>query len=107
MHQELASGRWSDLSLSAQMGNIGSEVGRALRAQKKQSITRQDKALDRMFELLDLTIDDHQQDVGLRELTRTREVLADYFFGNNIYRSTPENLDKYFLQFAIAARAQK
>jgi len=35
MHKELAEGRWFQLSLMEQLGNIGSEVGRALHAQGK------------------------------------------------------------------------
>ena len=30
-HRDLAAGRWWELSLAAQLGNVGSEIGRALR----------------------------------------------------------------------------
>lgn len=31
MHHELASGRWENMSLAEQMGNIGSEISRVIR----------------------------------------------------------------------------
>jgi hypothetical protein len=31
-------------------------------------------------------------------------VLVDYFAGDNIYHSTPESLERYFMYFAYAAR---
>lgn len=34
-HQNLADGRWFTLTLAQQLGNAGSEVGRALNWQKK------------------------------------------------------------------------
>lgn len=104
LHQSLAAGRWSELTLSEQLGNVGSEVGRALAREKKSDLVQKEKALERAFELLDLTIADPRWHSRLKELTRTREVLADYFYGANIYKSTPENLEKYFYFFAYAAR---
>ncbi|TSC78477.1 MAG: hypothetical protein G01um101429_750, partial [Parcubacteria group bacterium Gr01-1014_29] len=37
IHKELAEGRWFQLSLMEQLGNIGSEVGRAARAEDKDT----------------------------------------------------------------------
>ena len=34
-HHELASGRWNELSLIEQLGNVGSEIERALKWKKK------------------------------------------------------------------------
>lgn len=35
-HQNLAAGSWQKLSLAEQLGNVGSEVGRAIARQKKE-----------------------------------------------------------------------
>jgi len=35
VHRDLAAGRWKELGLSEQMGNIGSEVHRALKWREK------------------------------------------------------------------------
>jgi hypothetical protein len=106
-HQNLAAGRWGELSFYEQMGNIGSEVGRAIAWQKKQDTIHREKALERMFELIDLTIRDERWRRSfprLKELLRAREVLADYFYGDNIYCSLPEQLERYFYYFAFVAR---
>lgn len=39
-HKSLAEGRWEELSLSQQMGNIGSEVSMAVRWKKKAMVNR-------------------------------------------------------------------
>ena len=106
-HKDMAAGRWQTLTLCEQMGNIGSEVGRAVAAGKRGDIGRRESALDRAFELIDLTAaDDRWQGARRREILRSREVLADSMFGQKIY-AEPENLEKYFFQFAMAARTGK
>src|SRR3989344_9359629 len=56
-HAELAAGRWHKMSLAEQLGNIGSEVSRARRAEGKQE-ERFKAATDRALELFDLTLSD-------------------------------------------------
>ena len=108
-HRDLASGRWFAMSLAEQMANIGSEVSRATRwSGKNADLAR--SALYRALELLDLTLDDprHRRSVArLRELARTREVLIDSFDGRNEFATTASSLQKYFDQFARAARAPR
>jgi len=36
-------------------------------------------------------------------MTRLREVLLDYFLGDNRYGSTPESWHRYFHPFGVAA----
>lgn len=105
IHKEAASGRWFTLTLAEQLGNVGSEVGRAAAALRQGNIPRKDKALERAFELLDLILEDARWRGRFREITRAREVCADIFYGENEYKSTPEDMEKYFYHFAVAARA--
>jgi len=105
--QNLDACRWQTLSLVEQLGNIGSEIGRAINAQKQGKEEKKGHALDMAFELFDLTISDSRWMARLKELTRSREVVADYFFGDNVYNSAPENLEKYFYWFAFAARKNR
>jgi hypothetical protein len=108
MHAGLASGRWWTLTLAEQLGNAGADVGRALRAKREGDQERLDAALDRALELLDLTLADPRwSGPRLREIARTREVVCDFLVGDNVYRSTPESLDAYFLAFAMAARRDR
>jgi hypothetical protein len=107
-HRDLAAGGWWTLSLAEQLGNIGSEVSRALRWQGRHADLEQG-ALHRALELFDLTLDDprhRQSPARLRELARTREVVADFFAGPNQYGSTGPSLLKYFDAYAVVARRQ-
>ncbi len=104
IHRDLAAGRWHTLSLFEQLGNIGSEVSRAHRAKEAGNRDRMMKALERGLELFDLTIADPRHRTRLREICRAREVVCDYFYGDNEYRSTGESLVKYFDAYARAAR---
>jgi len=103
VHDELAAGRWFALSLAQQMGNIGSEISRTLKWQNKDSEIST-RAAFRALELLDLTISDPRWKIGLKELTRVREIFCDTFFGENQYNTTLLDLDKYFTKFALASR---
>lgn len=105
MHKDFAAGRWWELSLYEQLGNVGSEVGRALRWKTRNPKIAQG-AFERALDLMDLTLDDprHRQSVArLRELARTREVLVDFLAGSNEYQSTGDSLQQYFNSFAVAA----
>ncbi len=96
--------RWGQLSFFEQMANIGSEVERAINWKEKKAEYSQ-LASDRTLELLDLTIGDkkNQSRGRLKELLRLREVLADYFYFDNVYNSNDEIWKKYFLAFNYAA----
>lgn len=104
-HSEAAAGRWFELSLMDQLGNLGTEVMRAARAKEAGNETRSWNALERALELFDLTIaDERWRGPRRREICRARELVCDFIAGDNEYGSTAESLDRYFLPFAIAAR---
>ena len=108
-HRDLADGRWWQLSLAEQLGNVGSEISRAIRWTSRNPDTARG-ALYRALELLDLTLADprrRQSPAHLREIARAREVVADFFAGPNQYGSTGASLQKYFDAFAIAARRMR
>jgi len=105
LHANLAAGRWHTLTLAEQLGNIGSDVGRAIRAKAQRDDVRLQGALDRALELFDLTMaDERWRGPRRREITRAREVVCDFLVGDNDYASTGESLDAYFFAFAMAAR---
>src|SRR4030042_2736090 len=100
-HKDLASGRWGRLSFLEQMANIGSEVERALNWQAKGNIAYSQKAFERALELLDLTLDSVTGPARLKELARLREAIADYFVGENQFKSTETSWGRHFLPFAF------
>jgi len=106
MHRELAAGRWFELPLVEQMANIGSEVERTI-SWRGRNTKNSETAFDRSLELLDLTIADPRHRRRLRELTRLREVLADYFVFDNRYGSTDVAWRKYFHSFTYAVAIRR
>ncbi len=101
-YQNLTKDRWQKLTFFQQMANVGAEVGRAIKWRKRNDDYRR-LALERMLELLDLTIDSASSRSRRKELMRLREALADYFYFDNQYCSTDEGWEKYFLPFNYAA----
>ncbi len=105
-HRELSSGKWFELTFFEQMAHLGSEVIRAI-SWKKRNDEYSRRAMERALELLELTIDDKKnksKPSRLKELTRLREALIDYFYFENQFGSTEDAWKKYFNGFAYAAR---
>lgn len=101
-HTELANGRWHTMTLSEQMGNVGSEYGRARKWKSMNHQARFITASDRLLELFDLTLADRRwRGLRLQELARVREAVCEELFGE----STGKPFEKYFLEFAVSARA--
>lgn len=105
-HRDLAAGRWRELSLAEQLGNVGSEVGR-MRCRSGNDEASAVAAFERALELLDLTLADPRWRGRRREIARARELLCDAASGGREYGSTVEDLDRYFLPFAVAARRNR
>ena len=108
-HHDLAAGRWWTLSIFEQLGNVGSEISRAIRWTSRNPDLAKG-ALYRALELLDLTLADpvhRKSKARLREIARTREVVVDYFEGANRYGTNALSLQKYFDGYALAARRAK
>jgi hypothetical protein len=103
-HKDLAAGRWSKLPFLEQMANIGSEVERALNWRIKKNADYAQKAFERALELIDLTLDNDKNYAHLKEITRMREAIVDYFFGENQFISSEDSWRSYFLPFAYASR---
>lgn len=95
--------RWFKFSLVEQMANIGSEIGRAINWKKKDNETSK-IFFERGLELLDMTIEDLKNKKRLKELLRVRETLSDYFYFDNVYKSTDKKWNNYFYAFNYAAR---
>ncbi len=105
-HAGLAAGRWRTLSLLEQLANVGSEVARMHRWQGRDAHLCTNAFL-RAVELLDLTIGDPRWAGRRKELMRARELLCDAMLGGTEHGSDLESLDRYFLAFAVAARADR
>lgn len=90
--------RWAELSFLEQMGNISSEVGRAINS--RANVTRRDGAIMRAVDLFDATAGCYRG-LRLREILRAKTEFLELFYGSSTDYS---GIEKYFSQFAIAAR---
>jgi hypothetical protein len=106
-HPQLAAGRWHTLSLLEQLANTGSEVERALNWAARGNADYCARAFDRALELLNLTIADPKNRRRLKELTRLREALLDYFMGSNAFGSSPAAWRTYFHAYGMGAALQR
>ncbi len=103
-HKNLSANRWSDLSFTEQMANIGSEVYRTSSWLAKNNDEYSTKAFERALELIDLTIECAQEkrENALKELTRLREHFCKIFLDKDLEAFGPTN--KYFHYFALALK---
>lgn len=87
-----------------QLGNIGSEVGRAAKWQGKDE-KRFYAAVEQALLLIDLTQRDPRWRGRLREIAIAKEAFADAVLGGAEYGSTLPDMERYFMQYARAARS--
>ncbi len=102
-HKELAAGRWHKMPLMEQLGNIGSEVSRVIRWRGEDQKLFW-SAVERALELFDLTLADSRWRGRWREIARAREIFLDAVLEDRQYKSSLEDLERYFFHFAFAAR---
>ncbi|HTE58010.1 MAG TPA: hypothetical protein VK694_04665 [Verrucomicrobiae bacterium] len=96
---------WAELDIFNQMGNIGSEVGRALAAKRQGKTERMQSAFFRGMDLINATVDvwSASHKTAVPELLCARELFAESILTDKV----DATLEKYFMQFAIAARLQR
>lgn len=96
--------KWAEMDRLNQLGNIGSEVGRALKAKRQNKIERSQAAFYRGLDLIDETarIWAERRQSGLRELLNAREQFAEAMLSEEI----DTTIEDYFMQYAIAARSR-
>lgn len=100
--------KWAKLDIFNQMGNIYSEVGRSFKTSGDNDRTSHDAAVARAIDLFDATIQAQitAKSPKAREVSRAKE----QFLTAVTTPATPESissLDRYFMQFAIAARLNR
>ena len=102
IHSPEAHADWLTKPITYQMGNIGSEVSRALNWAKKGNAKRANTAIDRALELFAFTIEAHQHtSARLTEILVAREEFCDYFFAGNSWHTDPARMQKYYDGFVM------
>ena len=102
---EIDRSRWAELSIYEQMGNVSSEVGRAINATRAGKEKRAQAAIDRAVDLLDATVEVlvAQKSPRCKEVLRAREEFLRLFF-DGTFDEDADKIAHYFNLFAIAAR---
>lgn len=92
--------KWQSLPLIEQLSNIGSEVGRTFAAKRRGNKEAMEGAFYRGLDLIDMTAEKlaKEKSPRLKELLRAREIFASL---------EDETIEKYFMDYALAARYQK
>jgi hypothetical protein len=93
---------WAKLNIFEQMGNIGSEVGRAMRAKRRGDEPAMRSALYRGIDLLNATA----RLWATRQPGRVKEILLarELFITSVLTDKEDASLETYFNQFALTAR---
>lgn len=96
---------WAEMSVFDQMGNIGSEIGRALKAKRQGKEDRMRAAFYRGLDLIDFTAEiwAKQKYAGLKELLIAREFFTESILTDKV----DSDLEKYFDWFAFTARIRR
>jgi len=78
-HKNLTLERWQKFPKETQILNIAAEFSRAKHWLEKKDNKEVLNCLNRSFELIDLTINDSKWKKSLKELLRSRDVLAEFY----------------------------
>ena len=105
-YYQISREQWAKMTINGQMGNIGSEVGRAIIAHRNGNKTREDRAINRAIDLFSATIDalvGTKYSYRLKEVLRAREEFLRLFF-DGTFKTDAESIERYFMNYAFAAR---
>ena len=100
--------RWAKLTFNEQMGNIGSEVGRAIIAYRNGNEIRKNRAIDRAIDLFSATVEttaNTDYSYRLKEVLRARDEFLRLFF-DGTFDHDAIKIERYFMDFAFLARAE-
>ena len=98
--------KWAKLDIFNQMGNIYSEVGRSFKTKDQADSTIHNAAIARAIDLFDATIQTQidMKSPKAREVLRAKEQFLSIVSDRSTSQSAIDDLDRYFMQFAVAAR---
>lgn len=100
---------WGKLDIFNQMGNIYSEVGRSLKTRSAENINDHNEAVARAIDLFDATIASliNDESPKAKEVLRSKEQFLDIVNDKDASQEVVNGLERYFMQYAIAARLNR
>jgi len=105
----VARDRWSQTSIFEQMGNIYSEVGRSINAKRLGDNQSCEFAVIRALDLFDATVENlvKHGSVRSKEVLRAKDQFLHAIYDKDSTPGQLADIDRYFMQFAIAARLNR
>ncbi len=100
---------WSRMSIFEQMGNIYSEISRSFKAKRDNNKEYEILSVIRAIELFDATVETliKKKSIRAKEVLRSKDQFISNLFSEKFNDKDALELEKYFMQFAIAARVRK
>jgi hypothetical protein len=94
------------MSIFDQMGNISSEVGRSFNAKRRNDNADCLRAVGRAIDLFDATTSVliANKSSKVKEVLRAKETYLTAIFDTTGQEENDQSLEKYFMQYALAAR---
>lgn len=101
--------RWGRFTLFDQMGNIGIEVSRTIRAGMRHDSEGLKQGIIRSLDLFEATTKPllSQKSPRAKEVLRAKEQFLQIVSDGTFDSAQATSLDRYFLLYAIAARSQR
>jgi len=101
--------RWFEMSIYEQLANIWAEVGRSINNKNSWNLERFNESIQRAYELFDISIDDKKfrNTPKLREILLIKELVWDYFFWDNEYKSDNAFFERYFFEISVIANEER
>jgi hypothetical protein len=101
--------RWAQMNIFEQMGNIYSEVGRAFNAKRSGKLENENLAIIRVIDLFDATVESlvQKKSIKSKEVLRAKDQFLTNLYCEKLNEKDAASLEKYFLEFAVAARRDK
>lgn len=99
--------KWQAMTIFEQMGNIYSEIGRTYSARGRGDKELEQGALVRALDLFDATVEPlvAAKSPRAKEVLRSKDQFLQSLQDDDL--SEMQAIDKYFMQYAIAARLPK
>ena len=101
--------KWAKMDIFNQMGNIYSEVGRSFKTQGQIDSIDHQEAVSRAIDLFDASIRIliARRSPKAKEVLRAKEQFLDLALNEKAASEDMQSLDRYFMQFAMAARLNR
>lgn len=106
-HATITPERWATFSLATQLINISSELSRAISFERRKDVEREATSLERVRELLDLSVAVGNTPGRRRELARLREVMNAIIVGDADFAITLADIQAELEPFALICAKER